>query len=157
MPQMRQADIDKGRTNQGHFKMYNKIIVAIDLSQIEKGQAIIKRAETLVATDGEIILVNVVEELPNYLAIDVPVDLLQRSQDEALDQLNVLLKASPRANRAVLRNGPSAREILAYSEEIGADLIIVASHRPDITNYFIGATADRVVRHSNCSVLIERN
>lgn len=137
--------------------MYKKIIVAIDLGQIEKGAAIIKRAETLIVEDGEIILVNVVEQLPNYLAIDVPVDFLKRSQDEALDQLKLLLKASPRADRAVLRNGPPAREILALAEEIDADLIIVASHRPDITNYFIGATADRVVRHSKCSVLIERN
>ena len=136
--------------------MYQKIIVAIDLAQIEKGEKIIKRAEKLVAADGEIILVNVVEELPNYLAIDVSVDILQRSQEEAEEQMALLLKAAPRADRAVIRNGAPAREILALADEVSADLIIIASHRPDVTNYFIGATADRVVRHANCSVLIER-
>lgn len=136
--------------------MYEKIIVAIDLAQIEKGEAIIKRAAQLVATDGEIILVNVVEDLPNFLAIDVSVDILQRSQDDAVEQMDILLRASPRANRKVVLNGAPAREILALAEIEKADLIIIASHRPDVTNYFIGATADRVVRHANCSVLIER-
>ena len=37
-----------------------------------------------------------------------------------------------------------------------ADLILIASHVPDFGNYFIGATADRVVRHSKCSVLVDR-
>lgn len=37
-----------------------------------------------------------------------------------------------------------------------ADLIIIASHTPDFSNYFIGATADRVVRHAKCSVLVDR-
>lgn len=137
--------------------MYQKIIVAIDLAQVEKGQAIIKRAEQLIAADGEIILANVVEDLPNYLALDVSVDILQRSQDEAKDQMTLLLQSSPRANRMVIRHGAPAREILALADESQADLIIIASHRPDVTNYFIGATADRVVRHANCSVLIERH
>lgn len=136
--------------------MYQKVIVAIDLSQADKGEAIISRAEKLVEPDGEIILVSVVENLPNYLAVDIPMNILDRSQTEAKDQLNAILQKFKRADRAIIRNGPPAREILALSEEIGADLIIVASHRPDVTNYFIGATADRVVRHAKCSVLVER-
>lgn len=136
--------------------MYQKIIVAIDLSQADKGEAIISRAEKLVDPNGEITLVSVVENLPNYLAVDIPMNILDRSQTEAKDQLNAILQKFKRADRAIIRNGPPAREILALSEEIGADLIIVASHRPDVTNYFIGATADRVVRHAKCSVLVER-
>ena len=136
--------------------MYQKIIVAIDLSQADKGEAIISRAEKLVDPNGEIVLLSVVEDLPNYLAVDIPMNILDRSQTEAKDQLNAILQKFKRADRAVIRNGPAAREILALSEEINADLIIVASHRPDVTNYFIGATADRVVRHAKCSVLVER-
>ena len=136
--------------------MYQKIIVAIDLSQADKGEAIISRAENLVDPNGEIVLLSVVEDLPNYLAVDIPMNILDRSQTEAKDQLNAILQKFKRADRAIIRNGPAAREILALSEEIGADLIIVASHRPDVTNYFIGATADRVVRHAKCSVLVER-
>ena len=55
-----------------------------------------------------------------------------------------------------IRQGSAAREILAAAEQQGADLIVVASHVPDMSNYFIGATADRIVRHAACSVLIDR-
>ena len=55
-----------------------------------------------------------------------------------------------------VRNGSPATAIIAAAEERRADLIIIASHIPDIYNYFIGATADRVVRHAKCSVLVDR-
>ena len=48
------------------------------------------------------------------------------------------------------------RRVVDVAEKEGADLIIIASHRPDFTNYLIGATADRVVRHATCSVLVDR-
>jgi nucleotide-binding universal stress UspA family protein len=55
-----------------------------------------------------------------------------------------------------IRTGPPASCILAAADEHQADLVIVASHVPNISNYFFGATADRVVRHAKCSVLVER-
>ena len=48
------------------------------------------------------------------------------------------------------------REILDVASSEQADLILIASHRPDFTNYLIGATADRIVRHATCSVLVDR-
>ena len=38
----------------------------------------------------------------------------------------------------------------------GVDLIIVASHRPGLQDYFLGSTAAKVVRHAKCSVLVIR-
>ena len=55
-----------------------------------------------------------------------------------------------------VRQGAPARELLAAAAEHKADLIVLASHRPDLSNYFLGATADRVVRHAQCSVLVDR-
>jgi universal stress protein F len=46
--------------------------------------------------------------------------------------------------------------ILGVAEEAGADLIVVGSHRPAMRDYLFGATASRVVRHANCSVLVAR-
>jgi nucleotide-binding universal stress UspA family protein len=42
------------------------------------------------------------------------------------------------------------------AEEKGADLIIIASHRPGLKDYFLGSTAAKVVRHAKCSVLVIR-
>ena len=102
------------------------------------------------------VLLNVLEDMPGYLAIDLPVDLMENALGENKAKL-VQLKEKLGLNAKVeIRSGAAAREILAAAEEHGADLVIVASHRPDISNYFIGATADRVVRHAKCSVLVDR-
>lgn len=136
--------------------MYARILVPVDLSGTEKAQKILARAEALLNPDGEIVLMNVVEDLPNYLAIDLPVDLIENAINDAKDRLAVLKQSSARVGQVEIRSGSPAREILAAAADLKADLIVIASHTPDLTNYFIGATADRVVRHAKCSVLVDR-
>jgi len=136
--------------------MYAKILVPVDLSATEKAEKILRKAENLLNPDGEIVLLNVVEDLPNYLAIDLPVDLIENAIKDARDRLAALKQNAPRVGLVEIRSGAPAREILAAAVDLHADLIIIASHTPDLTNYFIGATADRVVRHAKCSVLVDR-
>lgn len=136
--------------------MYDRILVPVDFSAIEKGEKILRKAEALLGSHGEIILLNVVEDLPNYLAIDLPLDLIENAIDDAKARLTAMKQSCSRVGTVQVRNGSPAREIVAAAAEIKADLIIIASHTPDMTNYFIGATADRVVRHAKCSVLVDR-
>ena len=42
------------------------------------------------------------------------------------------------------------------TNESGADLLIIASHRPGLQDYFLGSTAAHVVRHAACSVHVIR-
>ncbi|MDR6104600.1 universal stress protein F [Agrobacterium larrymoorei] len=136
--------------------MYGKILVPVDLSNASKAERAVKKAEALLDQGGQIVLMNVVEDLPGYLAIDVPMDIIENAVKDAKSQLAVLKEKSPHIASTEIRSGAPAREILALAEEIGVDLIIVSSHTPDFTNYFIGSTADRVVRHAKCSVLVDR-
>lgn len=136
--------------------MYKKIVVPVDMSSIEKGEKIIRKAAALLDAGGEIVLLNVVEALPGYIAIDLPVDLIENAIKDGKAKLVELKERTGIQAKVEIRSGPAAREILASAEAHNADLIIVASHTPDFTNYFIGATADRVVRHAKCSVLIDR-
>lgn len=48
------------------------------------------------------------------------------------------------------------RGILDVAERIGADLIVLSSHRPEMKDYLLGANASRVVRHARCSVFVVR-
>lgn len=136
--------------------MYSKIIVPVAIDSIDKGEQILRKAARLLGPGGEIVLITVVEELPGYMAIDLPVDLLENALKESKARLVELKEKTGIAATVELRSGPPANEILAAATDHNADLIIIASHKPDFTNYFIGATADRVVRHSKCSVLVER-
>ncbi|MBB4063516.1 universal stress protein [Gellertiella hungarica] len=136
--------------------MYRKILVPVDIAQLDRGEAILHRAEVLSDPQGEIVLLNVVEDLPSYLAIDVPTGLIEGALKEAREKLTALkAKCASRAH-IELRTGQPAREILAAAEEHSADLVIIASHRPDLSNYIFGSTADRVVRHAACAVLVDR-
>lgn len=58
--------------------------------------------------------------------------------------------------RHIIAHGTIYREINKAAEQINADLIIMASHRPGVGDYLLGPNAARVVRHSSCSVLVVR-
>ena len=57
----------------------------------------------------------------------------------------------------VVATGNVYETILSSSQKIGADLIIMAAHRPELKDYLLGPNAARVVRHSDCSVLVVRD
>ncbi len=54
-------------------------------------------------------------------------------------------------------SGGIAGGILSIADKIGADLIVLSSHRPQMKDWLLGANAERVARHAQCSVLIVRD
>ncbi len=136
--------------------MYKCITVAIDIAQLEKGERLLAKAATLLDEEGRIVIVNVVEEVPGYLTIDIPMDLMGQARADANAKLAALRDRLAVDATVEIRQGGPAHEILASAEANKADLIMLASHVPDFSNYFIGATADRIVRHAKCSVLVDR-
>ncbi|MDH6269124.1 universal stress protein F [Rhizobium sp. SG_E_25_P2] len=136
--------------------MYKKILVPVDIGQLDKGEKILLKAMEIVDDGGAILLLNVAEDIPGYITIELPVDFIEASIKEAGEQLSTLNEKTGAKALILTRIGSPAREILAAAEENGADLVIIASHRPDFSNYLLGSTADRVVRHAKCSVLVDR-
>lgn len=136
--------------------MYSKIIVPVDMAQIEKGERILRKAMMLRGEGGRIVLLNVTENLPGYLTIEVPADFTDQNVTEATARLKALDAACGANAEISVKVGAPADQILLLADEIGADLIMIASHRPNFSNYLLGATADRVVRHAKCSVLVDR-
>jgi len=136
--------------------MYKKILVPIDMAQVAEGKAIIDDAIEHAAEGAKIILLYVVEEVPNWAAISLPADLLDKSLHEAHDELKAIANATGRKMDVEVRTGHSYNTILDVAEEKEVDLIIVASHRPGLQDYFLGSTAAKVVRHAKCSVLVVR-
>lgn len=136
--------------------MYKKIVVPVEMGQLEKGEKILAKARSLLDEGGQIVLVNVVETAPSYITIDLPIDFIDVSVKDADVKLAELAGKLGVDAKKIVRTGAAAREIMEVADAEEADLVIIASHRPDFTNYLIGATADRVVRHAKCSVLVDR-
>jgi nucleotide-binding universal stress UspA family protein len=136
--------------------MYRKIIVAVEIGALANGEMTFRKAASLLDSGGEIILLNVVEDIPTYLGVDIPVDLVENAAKDAEEKLQGLIVSTGIPARVEISHGRPASGILASAEANTADLVILSSHMPDFSNYFIGATADRVVRHAKCSVLVDR-
>ena len=137
--------------------MYGRIIVAVDLEQIEQGRALLTRAASLLDAGGEIRLLHVLEEVPGYIAAELPSDISERRRAEAAVELRAMIDPNEdvRITHEV-RHGAASGQILQAAEDSSAELIMIASHKPGLRDYFIGSTAARVIRHAKCSVLVER-
>ncbi len=138
--------------------MYKSIIVAVAL--FNKGattRSLIEKANKLIDADGSITLVHVLDEVPAYLTAAVSREQLLAHRAALREQLESLAAAAKAKTVDIdIRGGRPSDNIIACAKESGADLIMVASHKPDMSDYFIGSTASRVVRHSPISVLVAR-
>ena len=47
-------------------------------------------------------------------------------------------------------------EIITAADELGCDVIVMGSHRPELSDYLLGPNAARVVRHAKQSVFVIR-
>lgn len=136
--------------------MYKTIIVPIDLAHAEHGKPMIGIAKTLADKGARIVLVHVVEDVPSRVTAVLADDAHEKIIEHAESELKTLAKLAGDDVEAIIRQGHPPSAILALAKEKGADLILVASHRPDWHDYLIGSTAARVVRHAQCSVLVVR-
>ena len=135
--------------------MYNTIIVPTDFSDEESTIRSLKKAEKL-SDNGRIILLHVLDDIPSYALVDIPLDMMPDLVPQTRDSLKAMVFLSKVKAEIEVRNGGSYREIIESSKEHEANLIIINSHRPGLKDYLLGSTAAKVVRHSPCSVLVER-
>jgi len=136
--------------------MYKSVLVPVDLSHTERLMPMLNQADALCASDGQISVVHIVPALPHYISADLPRDFYDNGERAAGDALAKLVREAQIDARIIVRSGSVANRCLDVAKEIEADLIVIASHDPGLSDYFLGSTAARVVRHAHCSVLVMR-
>ena len=132
------------------------ILIAVDLGNAAKVDSLIDHASRYDDSNFEIVLLNVVEDIPGWAAVELPRGILEKSVQSSLEKLKALAASSSIGVEAEVRVGHPYKTILEVADERSAELIIVASHQPELQNYFLGSTAAKVVRHATCSVLVVR-
>jgi nucleotide-binding universal stress UspA family protein len=140
--------------------MYKRILVPIDLADVELAKPAIASALTMAKeADGVVRLVNVLPTTPVMLAEYVPADFETQQHAAAEEAIAIVAKETgltPQRISAVVRQGHVDREILDEAAAMHADLIVMSSHRTGMRTYFLGSNAGHVVRYAACSVLIVR-
>jgi nucleotide-binding universal stress UspA family protein len=97
--------------------------------------------------------------LPQTVALNR--ELLERSQEEAEGHLETTAAAlrdeGLRVERHVLEDVHGAGGIVRTAKEVGADLLVMATHgRSGIRRALLGSVTDKVVRASDTPVLVVR-
>ncbi len=136
--------------------MFKTILVPIDVAHADSSQAIIDTAVNNGDADTKIILLNVVEEIPRWAAVELPADIQKKSLQNSQDEMDAIARVATANTEVIIRVGHPYQTILSEAEKNNADLIVIASHKPGLQDYLLGSTAAKVVRHAKCSVLVVR-
>jgi universal stress protein A len=143
---------------------FERILVAVDFSE-ESQCALACAAELAAKFDASLTLVHVVE--PHFGPPDADVPPLTGADSDAeefaeakldLSALGEQMLGPCRVVETVVRAGLAFFEITEAAKALGADLIVVGTHGyTGIKRALLGSTAEKVVRHAPCPVLVARN
>ena len=134
--------------------MYEHILVAVAPDHIEDCQDQLAVAQRLLAENGRISVLSVVEELPSYVGSYFPEEQVQESIEMFDAALNKAMP-SDRIETHVVSGHPT-NMVLNWVRKNSVDCIVLASHREGLSGLLLGSTAARVVRHAKCSVVVLR-
>jgi nucleotide-binding universal stress UspA family protein len=154
----------QSKAESGARHRIGRVLVSTDFSE-ESFKAIDYAVSLLKAYDGELHLVHVHEidysyAAPALLMTLPPVVTEGELADESrsgLTKLGEQYAIAGKAPQCHVKIGRAFDEICKVASEMGADLIVIATHgHTGLKHLLLGSTAERVVRHSPCPVLIVR-
>lgn len=134
--------------------LYQRILVPMALDHGISPQTL-EIARALLAPGGEIVAIHVYETPSGTASAYLDEEVVKAGYLAAQEQLAE--KTAGLENlRAEIVKGHSARSIIDYADENAVDCIVIGSHKPGLSDYFLGSTAARVVRHATCAVHVQR-
>ena len=140
--------------------MYKQILVPVDIADPELAKPAIVAAVNMARADGGAVrLVHVVPLTSGMLVEYVPADFeaeQRRAAEEAMAEIARGSELEGAQVSTTVRQGGIYHEVLEEAKAIGADLIVMSSHRPAMRTYFLGSNAGHIVRYAPCSVLVVR-
>ena len=135
--------------------MYENVLVAVALDHSHHVNDALNVARTLAEEGAKITALHVIEEIPTYVVHQIPAELLSARKPAAEAELYAKLEGAADVQPVVIL-GHAGRSIIQFADESSVDCIVIASHKPELQDYFLGSTAQRVVRHAKCAVHVLR-
>jgi len=141
--------------------MYSDILLPVDLGNESSWAKALPTAIEYCQAFGSTL--HVMTVMPDFSSSMVAQFFPDDHEDKMMDNANEVLHKFV-ADRVpdgiklqhIVADGTIYKTIIDTAEDIGADLIVMGSHRPELQDYLLGPNAARVVRHSSKSVLVVR-
>jgi len=141
--------------------MYKKIFVPIDINQKSSWEMALPAAIDFAKKEGaKLYLFTVVPDFGMAMVGSFfPKDYAQKAMEHAEYELKAVARNHVPSDidcTCYVRHGTIYKRIIKSADELGADLIVLSSHRPETKDYLLGPNAARVVRHAKQSVFVIR-
>jgi nucleotide-binding universal stress UspA family protein len=135
--------------------MYKSILIPVGLDHVPIVPRKLELARHMLAQGGRITLVTVLEQVSGFVAEFVTVKSENHLVQKIQQKLEEVAGGADDIACEVIVGKPRA-QIPKYAENIGADLIIVGSHKTGPQSFPLGSTAGSVVQRAPCSVMVMR-
>ncbi len=135
--------------------MHRHILIPVALDHEDVVPRKIETARRLLEAGGKITLLTVLEDIPGFVAEFVDLKPENHLSAQIKARLDALAGGADDISTDVAK-GKAGVQIPFYARDHDVDLIVVGSHHPTATDYFLGSTAARVARRASCSVYIVR-
>ena len=138
--------------------MYKNVLVPVDLEHKDQASTMIQTALAIAGASIQLTLLFVMPEIPASAALHIPAGTFEKGKADAEAELRQLAEAHNvlETTKVITEVGRPHHEILEYADRNGVDLIVIASHKPILSDYLLGSVAASVVRHAKCSVHVIR-
>lgn len=141
--------------------MYKSILLPVDLGH--KSSWAKALPVTVALAKQHAAKIHVLTVIPDYgmsvVASYFPRDFEEKARSSSEAELDKLVsKHIPDdiPTETHVGRGTIYKEIMMAADKQGCDLIVIASHRPEMSDYLLGPNAARVVRHARQSVFVVR-
>lgn len=136
--------------------MYKTILIPVDVGHDGLAANLVETAKALGGKGAHYTVMFAMDVIPSYIAAEIPDNVIDENRHDVRDRLQAMIEEAGLTAEVVVSSGHAASAILDHAESHGTDCIVIASHRPGLSDYFLGSTAARVVRHAQCSVHVLR-
>jgi nucleotide-binding universal stress UspA family protein len=137
--------------------LYKKIAVPVDLSHVEKIEKSLKTAADLSKHYKiPVVYIGITASTPSAVA-RTPAQYTEKLEEFAAAQSE--RHGHETAAKACVSHDPAIdldSTLLAAVKETGADLVVMASHIPDLTDYVWPSHGGSLASHSDASVFVVR-
>ncbi|MFZ3033486.1 MAG: universal stress protein [Parvibaculum sp.] len=140
--------------------MFKSVLVPVDVAHESSWLFALPEALELAKAGGKkVVIMTVVREMTAlFEGVYFPFQLEKMMADarQKLTQLAIDFQSPDISIEQEVRFGSIGREILDCAKNRNTDVIVMASHRPEMRDYLIGPNAAHVAQNASCSVLVLR-
>ncbi|QFT80787.1 Universal stress protein F [Roseovarius sp. THAF27] len=137
--------------------MFKKIMAPVDLAHMDRLEKALKcTADLAKHYDAEVIFVGVTSSTPSSMA-HTPAEYAEKLDAFAKDQGSA--NGFTASGDALVSHDPSSDVddiLLKAVKDTGADLVVMASHVPNIMDYVWPSNGGKIAEHAECSVMVVR-